>query len=58
MMALLLFSTLSLAASTLVILAAILSSRISRHEDWTEHYDGVETSDSRSQPLRAQMLNR
>ncbi len=57
MMALLLFSILSLIASTLVISAAVLSSRISRHENWTERYDNADASGS-SQPLHPQMLNR
>jgi hypothetical protein len=57
MMALLLFSILSLIASTLVISAAVLSSRISRHENWTERYDNADASGS-SQPLHPQMINR
>jgi hypothetical protein len=56
MMALLIFSILSLIASTLVIFAAALSSQISRHEDWTETYDSTESSNP-SKPLHAQMVN-
>ncbi|MCA9942916.1 MAG: hypothetical protein KC449_05520 [Anaerolineales bacterium] len=55
MMALLLFLLLSLITSILVIFAAILSSRLSRHENWTESYDNAEGSGNQSQPLRAQM---
>ncbi|MCB9008757.1 MAG: hypothetical protein H6656_15545 [Ardenticatenaceae bacterium] len=54
-MALLLFLLLSLITSILVIFAAILSSRLSRHENWTESYDNAEGSGNQSQPLRAQM---
>jgi hypothetical protein len=57
MMALLIFSILSLIASTLVIFAAALSSQISRHEDWTETYDNTESSSNQSKPLHARMVN-
>ncbi len=57
MMALLIFSILSLIASTLVIFAAALSSQLSRHENWTETYDNSESSTSQSKPLHAQMVN-
>jgi hypothetical protein len=57
MMALLIFSILSLIASTLVIFAAALSSRLSRYEDWTETYDKAEGGSNQSKPLHAQMVN-
>ena len=49
MMALLIFIILSLVASTLVIFATALSSQLSRHEDWTETYDNVESSSNQSE---------
>jgi len=57
MMALLIFSILSLIASILVIFAAALSSQLSRHEDWTETYDNTESSSNQSNPLCARMVN-
>ncbi len=56
MMALLIFSILSLIAATLVIFAAALSSRLSHNEEWTEKYDNAESSNS-STPLHARMVN-
>ena len=58
MVTLLIFSILSLIASTLVILATALSSQLSRREKWTESYDSAESSSNQSRPLRAQMVNR
>jgi hypothetical protein len=58
MMALLIFSILSLITSTLVIFAAVLSSRLSRRENWTERYDAADGSNNQSKPLHAQMVNR
>ncbi|MCA9899299.1 MAG: hypothetical protein H6654_06880 [Ardenticatenaceae bacterium] len=58
MMALLLFSVLSLIASTFVLFAAMLSSRLSQSENWTEGYDSAEANGNQSSPLCAQMMNR
>ena len=58
MMAFLLFFILSLTASLFVITAAMLSSRLSRHEAWAEQYDSAEASGDQSSTLCAQMLNR
>lgn len=60
MMALLIFTILSLIASTLVIFAAALSSRLSRQEDWSESYayDNVKGNSDSSEPLCAQIVNR
>jgi len=57
MMALLIYSILSLITSTLVIFAAVRSAQLSLHEDWTETYDNAESSSNQSKPLHAQMVN-
>ncbi|GJM40926.1 MAG: hypothetical protein DHS20C20_12080 [Ardenticatenaceae bacterium] len=54
MMALLLFFTLSIIGSGFVILAAMLSSRLSQDENWTERYDNAEASGNQSPSLCAQ----
>ncbi len=56
MMALLIFFMLSLTASILTIFATILSSRLSRQENWTEAYDNVESTGKKSE-LRTQLTN-
>ncbi|MCA9956305.1 MAG: hypothetical protein KC434_16365 [Anaerolineales bacterium] len=51
MMALLLYFSLSLIASTLVLFAAALSSSISRRENLPERYDNAEASSNQSAPF-------
>lgn len=53
MMAFLLFSILSLLASLFVIMAAMLSSRLSQQEAWTEQYDNAEAGGNQSSTLCA-----
>lgn len=54
MMALLLYFILSLIASTLVLFAAALSSRISRRENLPERYDNAEANSDPAASLYAQ----
>lgn len=54
MMALTLFFILSIITSILVVFAAVLSARLSDHEDWTETYDDAEINDELA--LKTQFL--